>query len=57
MNKKKYTIDIKYTDGVKETIQLETSDLKWSMDQYIRNRKPLNWEVESVNHGKEKGNL
>jgi hypothetical protein len=57
MNKKKYTIDIKYTDGVEETIQLETSNLKWTMDQYIRNRKPLNWEVGYINHGKEKGKL
>lgn len=39
MNKKKYKIDIKYFSGESESTILETDNIKWSIDQFIRNRK------------------
>lgn len=27
------------------TIELETDDIEWSMEQYQRNRKPFQWEL------------
>jgi|TARA_A100001515_G_scaffold112006_2_gene93105 hypothetical protein len=26
-------------------IELETDDIEWSMEQYQRNREPLEWEI------------
>jgi hypothetical protein len=36
---KKYEITIKYLDGQVETTTIITDDIKWSLDQFIRNRK------------------
>jgi hypothetical protein len=36
---KKYEITIKYLDGQVETTTIITSDINWSLKQFIRNRK------------------
>jgi hypothetical protein len=36
---KKYEITIKYLDGQVETTTIITDDIKWSLDQFVRNRK------------------
>lgn len=38
---KTYEITIKYLDGQVETTTIITTDIVWSLDQYIRNRKVL----------------
>lgn len=38
---KTYDIFIKYTDGTEDTTQITTGDIKWSIDQYIRNRNSI----------------
>lgn len=48
MNKQTYTIIIKYFDGETETVVIETHNIADSMEQFIRNRKPLTWEIESI---------
>jgi len=42
---KTYLIEINYTSGETETIELTTDRLEWSMDQYQRNREPLTWRL------------
>ena len=37
-NKKNYIIVFEYTTGKKEEINITTSDLKFTLDQYSRNR-------------------
>lgn len=47
----KYTIEItylteqKYCSTKPYTIELETEDIEWSMNQYQRNRNPFSWKV------------
>ena len=41
----KYKILITPLEGEKYTIDIKTDNLNWSMEQYQRNRDPLNWEV------------
>jgi hypothetical protein len=42
----KYIIKITFIEnGVSELITLTTDDLKWSMSEYQRNRKPFKWEI------------
>jgi len=36
--KKKYTVEFTYSNGQKEEVVFETDNIKWSMDQWIRNR-------------------
>lgn len=56
MNKIKYKIDIKYLNGESESTIIETDDIKWSINQYIRNRKAhSNLLVETLQDGKEIG--
>ena len=46
--KKRSIIEITYTDdkGLEvESLDITTYDLKWSMEQYKRNRPPLEWRV------------
>ena len=46
--KKRYIIEITYTDdkGTEvESLDISTDDLQWSMEQYKRNRPPLEWRV------------
>jgi hypothetical protein len=31
------------------TIELTTDNIEWSMEQYQRNRRALNWEILEVN--------
>ena len=42
---KEYKIKITFLDGSSEIIELTTDRLEWSMEQYQRNREPLNWEI------------
>ena len=30
-------------------LELTTDDIKWSMEQYQRNREPFDWEIIEVN--------
>ena len=39
---KTYEITIKYLDGQVETTTINTNDIVWSLDQFIRNRKVFN---------------
>lgn len=41
----KYQIHIKYQNGISEIIDIQTDNLKWSMEQYSRNRDPFEWAV------------
>ncbi len=46
--KKRYIIEITYTDdkGLEtESLDITTEDLEWSMEQYRRNRPPLEWRI------------
>lgn len=55
---KTYDITIKYLDGQVESTTITTNDIKWSLDQFIRNRKVfegLNVEVQE--NGKEEKSL
>jgi hypothetical protein len=57
-NKKEYNIYIKYTDGTTETTDIITDDIKWSIDQFIRNRKVINeLNVELKEDDKEEESL
>jgi hypothetical protein len=45
---KTYKIKITYLiddDIQPEMIEIQTDDIKWSMDQYQRNRDPFKWEI------------
>ena len=44
---KTYLIEINYVSGEVDQIELATDRLDWSMEQYQRNREPLNWKVIS----------
>ena len=44
---KTYLIEINYTTGETDQLELTTDRLEWSMEQYQRNREPLNWKVIS----------
>lgn len=37
---KTYEIFIKYLDGQTETATITTHDIKWTIDQFTRNRNP-----------------
>ena len=47
----KYEIEIQYSDSVKESkdkkeiITLNTQDIEKSMQEYQRNREPLEWKI------------
>ena len=44
--KEKYIIEIKYTDDKVEEVDIITDDIKWSMEQYQRNRQPFTWKIK-----------
>ena len=45
-NKKTYLIEVMYYDTHNtEVVTLTPHDIKWSMEQYQRNRKPFDWEI------------
>jgi hypothetical protein len=55
---KTYEITIKYLDGQVETAIINTNDIKWSLDQFIRNRKVFNeLNIELKENGKEEKSL
>ena len=55
---KTYEITIKYLDGQVETTTINTNDIKWSLDQFIRNRKVFNeLNIELKENGKEEKSL
>lgn len=55
---KTYEITIKYLDGLVETTTITTNDLKWSLDQFIRNRKVFDGlNIELKENGKEEKSL
>ena len=39
-----YIIEIQYKN-LKETIEIQTSDLEWTMGQYQRNRDPFSYKI------------
>ncbi len=53
-DKERYIIEIKYLDGNEdkpdfyydEEIDIYTDDIDWSMEQYKRNRPPLDWKIK-----------
>lgn len=44
---KTYLLEINYTNGETEKLELTTDRLEWSIEQYQRNRKFFNWKVIS----------
>ena len=42
---KKYKISISYVNGKKEIFEIETPNIKWTMDQYQRNRVPFTYNI------------
>ena len=41
-----YRVLVKYLQtGEEEILELTTEDLRWSMEQYQRNRSTFTWEV------------
>jgi hypothetical protein len=55
---KTYEITIKYLDGQVETTTINTNDILWSLDQFIRNRKVFNGlNIELKENGKEEKSL
>ena len=49
-NKHKYKIAISYINSSEDEIQMElidliTSNIEFSMEQYARNRNPFKWEI------------
>ena len=57
-DKKTYEVYLKYNDGTTETTTIVTEDIKWSIDQFIRNRKVINeLNVELKEDGKEEESL
>ena len=53
-DKQRYIIEIKYLDNHNRTeiskdveeIDITTDDIEWSMEQYKRNRPPLEWKIK-----------
>ena len=56
---KTYEVTIKYLDGEVETTTITTDNIKWSLEQYTRNRKLFSESnIVVKENGKEvKGNL
>ena len=45
---KNYKIKVTYlleSDVQPEVIEIKTDNIKWSMEQYQRNRDPFKWEI------------
>jgi hypothetical protein len=42
---KKYKIRVFENGKVSYDIDIESNDIKWSMEQYQRNREPLTWKI------------
>lgn len=55
---KTYEITIKYLDGQVETTTINTTDILWSLDQFVRNRKLFEGlNIELKENGKEEKSL
>ena len=48
--KTRYIIDLKYNKDTKgenvEMVDITTSDIKYTMQQYQRNRQPFEWRIK-----------
>ncbi|MDA9111912.1 hypothetical protein N9J42_00345 [bacterium] len=47
--KKKYLVKFSYQDGKEEEVELTTDNIKWSIEQYRRNRPIVSHKI--VNEG------
>lgn len=55
---KTYEITIKYLDGQVENTTINTNDIVWSLDQFVRNRKLFEGlNVQLKENGKEEKSL
>ena len=45
-DKQRYIIEIKYSDGKVDELDISTDDIEWSMEQYKINRPPLEWKIK-----------
>lgn len=43
--KKSYLIEFTYSNGSKEEVTLTTDNIKWSIEQYCRNRSVINHQI------------
>lgn len=43
--KKKYLVEFTYNNGEKEEVTLTTDNIKWSIEQYTRNRHIINHQI------------
>lgn len=43
--KKKYLVEFTYNNGDKEEVTLTTDNIKWSIEQYTRNRHIINHQI------------
>jgi|TARA_R110002153_G_scaffold92084_1_gene223860 hypothetical protein len=43
--KKKYIVEFTHTSGKVEIVELVTDNIKWSIDQWTRNRSVLKHEI------------
>tara|TARA_X000001316_G_C921687_1_gene36220 strand:+ start:451 stop:627 length:177 start_codon:yes stop_codon:yes gene_type:complete len=43
--KKKYIVEFTHSDGTVESIELVTEDIQWSVDQWMRNRPVVKYEI------------
>lgn len=52
---KKYLIEFTFADGSKEEVELTTDRLKWSIEQWCRNRAVVSHKVinEGTNNSKQ----
>ena len=45
--KERYIVILEYHSDKKwEEVELMTDDIKWSMEQYQRNRQPFTWKIK-----------
>jgi hypothetical protein len=46
---RRYLIEIVWiSSGESEQIEIFSNNIKWSMDQYARNREPFNWKIVKI---------
>ena len=43
--KKKYLVEFTYNNGTKEDVELTTDNIKWSIEQYCRNRHIIDSQI------------
>lgn len=55
--KKKYIVEFTHSDGTKEEIELVTDNIKWSIEQWCRNRHVVNHEIISESSSNSKSML